>query len=318
MRAAWPQFGQALAGLGRLYRLLRREQIEVLLTFTHYSNMLGPPVGWLARVPLRLASARSLLADRPTWFRRAHALLLASAAVHHLIAISRPVQALYVEPGWLPATKVTIIPNGVDLAHYRQMPAEENQLEIEIPASAFVILTVARLERQKGHHLLLASARVLCEANEQLHFVWLGDGPEMERLWGAVQAAGLAGRIHLIGASDAVPAWLARADLFVLPSLAEGMPNALLEALAAGVPAIASAVGGVLDVLAGREAGVLVPAGDAAALAEAIAYLVANPARRQQLGEAGRALVEQHFSEATMLAAYAGLIERWAAPDQGS
>ncbi|MCB0032229.1 MAG: glycosyltransferase, partial [Anaerolineales bacterium] len=245
---------QPVAALGRLYRLLRRQQTELLLTFTHYSNLLGPPIGWLARVPLRLASARSLLADRPAWFRRLHGLVLASGTVHHLIAISRPVRALYVEPGWVPEAKVTIIPNGVDLARYRQGPAHVTQPGLALPAGAFVILTVARLEQQKGHHVLLASARELCHTHRQLHFVWLGDGPEMARLQAAVAAAGLAGQVHLVGASAAVPAWLARADLFVLPSLAEGMPNALLEALAAGVPAIASAVGGVLDVLEGSEA----------------------------------------------------------------
>jgi glycosyltransferase involved in cell wall biosynthesis len=169
-----------------------------------------------------------------------------------------------------------------------------------------VILTVASLTPVKGHAALLeAAARVLAGTRLRLCFLWLGEGGERARLEARVRELGIGARVSLPGSCDGVPQYLAAADLFVLPSALEGMSNAILEAMASGLPVVAHAVGGNPELVDHGRSGLLVPAGDPAALAAAIERLLHHDAERRAMGSAARRRAEQIFSLEAMLKRYA-------------
>lgn len=161
--------------------------------------------------------------------------------------------------------RAVVIPNGV------RAPVPVNAGERErrgIPALAWVMLTVAVVRPRKGWRIWLAAIERIAPLCPQAWFVWVGAGPELEELRAAAAASPWSKRIQIVGASADVGAWLGISDLFLFPSLEEALPTAVLEAMAAGVPVIASALPAVSEVL-GAEGGVLVPPSDEAALAAA-------------------------------------------------
>jgi glycosyltransferase involved in cell wall biosynthesis len=166
-----------------------------------------------------------------------------------------------------------------------------------------VIGTVGRLEERKGHALLLAAARTMRalapEGRPQI--VLVGDGPLRAPLGAQAAALGIAADVVFLGALADVRPALAAMDVFVLPSRAEGMSNALLEAMAAARPIVATAVGGTGEVLDTDRTGVLVPAEDAEALAAAVLGLLAEPVRAARLGAAARRAVEDRFGSHRMI-----------------
>jgi glycosyltransferase involved in cell wall biosynthesis len=160
-----------------------------------------------------------------------------------------------------------------------------------------VVLTVARLDKQKGLDCLLEAAALVPEAR----FVLAGDGPERARLVAQAHALGLNDQVVFLGYRRDIPELLASCDLFVLPSLFEGLPLSILEAMAAGKPVIASAINGTDEAVFHGKTGLLVPPGDAAALSQAIRTLLFDPALAQRLVTAGRSQVQREFSVETMV-----------------
>jgi glycosyltransferase involved in cell wall biosynthesis len=155
---------------------------------------------------------------------------------------------------------------------------------------------VGTMKPQKGHHLLIEAVRQVAPRFANLHVLFVGDGERRAELEAQAAASGAGDRIHFLGSRGDVPDLLAACDSFVLPSLWEGLPMALIEAMASGLPVIASEVSGTKQVVTDGESGLLIPPGDVAALAEAIAALLADPARAREIGAAGRRRVEAAFS----------------------
>jgi glycosyltransferase involved in cell wall biosynthesis len=162
--------------------------------------------------------------------------------------------------------------------------------------SAPVVLTLARLDRQKGLPVLLHAASLVPDAV----FVIAGEGPERPALEALRTELDLEGRVQLLGQRDDVSELLARCDLFVLPSLFEGLPLSLLEAMAAGKPVIATAIAGTLEAVTDGETGLLAPPGDAAALASRIRRFLADRDFAARVALAGQIHVRQHFSPERM------------------
>jgi len=165
------------------------------------------------------------------------------------------------------------------------------------PAVPQTVLTVARLDPQKGLHDLVAAAALVPEARVMV----VGEGPERRALETRIAHLGLGDRVHLLGFRSDVPDLLAGSDLFVLPSLFEGLPLSILEAMAAGKPVVATAIGGNDEAVVDGATGLLVPPGDPRALADAIRALLRDPERRRRLGEAGRRRAEAEFSAPAMV-----------------
>lgn len=188
-------------------------------------------------------------------------------------------------------TPVTVVPYGVDLTRFAPGPQEPK-------GGAVVVGTAARLSPEKGlKYLLDAFARLRQRHGEGVRLRIAGEGPERRALERQIRRLGLESAVELAGwvEPEAMAAFLGELDVFVLPSLFEGFGVAAVEASAAGLPLVASAVHGLPDVVRDGETGLLVPPKDAAALAEAIDALIADPARRAALGRSGRAFVAGRY-----------------------
>jgi glycosyltransferase involved in cell wall biosynthesis len=166
------------------------------------------------------------------------------------------------------------------------------------------VVTVANLRSEKAHEVLLHAAAHLLPRHRDLRYLIVGDGPRRAELKRLATSLGLDSRVTFMGHREDVPALLARADLFVLPSRSEAFPNGAMEAMAAGLPVIASRVGGLLDLIEDGRTGILVPPGDVAALAAAIEPLVLNPARAFALGSAAREEIARRYSFERMVGAF--------------
>jgi glycosyltransferase involved in cell wall biosynthesis len=212
----------------------------------------------------------------------------------------------------LPASRRATITNGVTV---RPPHAEVIQrLRTSLPpavAGRKLCLTVARLSTQKGHtYLIEAIARLDPALRRDWAFVWCGGGELEPHLRGAITATGLACDVVLVGNTPDVPEWLAMAEAFVLPSLYEGLPLALLEAMAAGLPCLATDVGGNGEALVHGNTGLLCPAGDPAALSTALALLLSDAGLRRRLGGKARAAYERHWTFERTWSEYENLYRR--------
>jgi glycosyltransferase involved in cell wall biosynthesis len=191
--------------------------------------------------------------------------------------------------------KVQVIHNGVSL-DCLTLPTSQMPDAMPVKSDQPFVLTVARLDPQKGLAYLLSAATCVPGAM----FLVAGDGPERGALEAESRRLGLAERVRFLGHREDVPALLRRCDVFVLPSLFEGLPVSVLEAMGAAKPVVATAISGTDEAVVHGETGFLVAAGDPVALAEAIRQLLADPGLARRFGMAGRARVERQFSSETM------------------
>jgi glycosyltransferase involved in cell wall biosynthesis len=208
-----------------------------------------------------------------------------------VLALS-PVHAAYLtETERVPAAKLRIVPNGIDLAPFASLPSRAAARQrLEIPAQAEVLGAVAMLRPEKNHALLLEAAADLRQTGRDPWVVLVGDGPERERLAALAARSGLAERVRFLGMRSDVPDLLPAFDVFVLPShpAVETQPVAVIEALAAGIPVVATRVGDVAGLLEEGRSGLLVPAGDRGELAAAIRSLLEGAKLRETLVRRGR------------------------------
>jgi glycosyltransferase involved in cell wall biosynthesis len=238
----------------------------------------------------------------------------ASHLVSGYIAISEQVAKAITEIIGPIGDKVTVINNGVDvkrygqpgkprladkpLSHQQPRPADDTP-PIDaafLPARARTIVMVGRLTKQKGHHFMIESMASLAAQYPDLHLLLVGDGELRDELQMQVAELGLHDRVRFLGNRHDVPVLLAASDIFVLPSLWEGLSMALLEAMASGLPVVASAVSGSVQAVLPGETGLLVPAGDVPELTKAISQLLDDPVRAQAMGVAAKRRVELEFS----------------------
>lgn len=263
-------------------RWCRARQIAVLHTCEVYSNIFGLPGGALASVPVRIGSRRGFIETKG--LQRLQR--LAYAAAHRVVANSRAAaERLRVEG--VPASKVEVIPNGVDplLFPPRDYSARPRRIAV-----------VACLREEKRIDVLIAAAPTILARYPDAEFLIAGDGTCRDQLVAQARAAGVLDRFSFLGHRDDVPAVLAQADLFVLPSRSEAFPNSIIEAMAAGLPVVATDVGGIPELVADGWTGRLVPPGDHAALGGAILDLLDTPERAEEFGRAGRLKIERTYS----------------------
>jgi sugar transferase (PEP-CTERM/EpsH1 system associated) len=204
--------------------------------------------------------------------------------------------------------KIRVVPNGVDLQRFdaTSLSLGGKRKEIGLKEDDFVIGCVGRLDPVKDHLTLLKSFAALATHYERLRLVIVGDGPLRQDLEIYVRDNGLKGKALLLGARRDVTELLRLMDVFVLPSLSEGMSNTLLEAMACGRAIIASNAGGNPQLISGKS-GLLFPVRDSAALSSLIQQLIRAPERRVQLGSAARKRAEAEFSLDAMIDRYASL-----------
>ncbi|MCX5900768.1 MAG: glycosyltransferase, partial [Proteobacteria bacterium] len=214
-----------------------------------------------------------------------------------VIAVSEEVAHRLKHAFAISPAKITTIINRIDTQRY-ETPAPDDDLaaRLNLHPGQRVITTVARLDPLKGHTVLLESAHLLKSQRDGLRFVLAGDGSERGHLAGLCAHLGLDGTVVFLGTCRNVPALLAATDLFVLPSLSEGTSLALMEAMAAGRAIVATDIPGNAALLESGKNALLVPPGNAGALAGAIAFLLDNPETAAAYGRQARELVRERFN----------------------
>ncbi len=287
---------QGLYQLARMVAFLRRGKFDVVHAHDLWSNMIGVVAGKLAGVPVIVTSQRDLSHDawykssRKKWLRRAQS---ASSAVLTNASMIR--EGLVRDEG-LDPQKVRVIHNGVDLDRFRAAPGARARLFPGMERAKIVVLVGNMHTDVKGQPTLIAAAPGIGSRCPQARFVLVGDGEMRAQFEQSAEAVGVESRFLFVGRRSDVADILAACDLAVLPSAAEGMPNAVLEYMAAGLPVVASAVGGNLEVVEDGVTGLLVPPGDAVALGNAVARLLDDDALARSMAEKAREMVERKFS----------------------
>lgn len=247
------------------------------------------------------------------------------AEARAVVAVSRENLDLLHSHFGLPAEAGTVIHYGRPerfFAPCNEAVRARLRAELRLPKYAVVAFTAARLSRVKGYLYQVAALRQLDArpGGGRLHLVWAGDGEQRPELERAIAGAGLGGRIHLLGRRWDVADWLDAADIFVLPSEREGMPLAIMEAMAKGLPVVATAVSGIPEELGGTGHLLPAPAPDPTELVGQLATVLhawsGDAALRRQVGEAGRHRARRMFREATMIGHTVALIRSHLTPGQ--
>lgn len=278
-------------------RFLRGENIRLVMTFFESSDLwAGTYTRLLSRAKL-VWNRRDLGILRGRKHRAAYRLL--ARAPHRVFCVSERVHRYTVAVDHVAASRVETIYNGLDLRRF--LPVAR---PVKSAQEGWHIVAVGNLRRVKGHDLLLRAAAQVLAAFPETRFSIAGAVLEPEfaaELETLARELGIADRVSFAGAISDLPAYLAGADLFVLPSRSEGFSNAILEAMASGLPVVATDVGGNAEAVQEGITGLVVPAENVAALGEAIVSLLADTGRARSLGDRGRARVIDTFSEEAVL-----------------
>ncbi|RMF74120.1 MAG: glycosyltransferase [Acidobacteria bacterium] len=297
------------AGLRRLLRLARHARtarIDLVNTFLFDADFYGMLAVRWGGVRHVITTRRAIKERHPHHLR---AYRWTNRLVTRIVANSEAVRRFTIERERVPPAKVVTIPNGIEVERYAAGDRGRGRALLGLEPRDVVVGTIGSIKPVKGQRDLLEAMTPLLRARPELMLAIVGDAGSRYAadLRERIRAAGLGNRVVLPGVLRDVPDLLAAFDLFVLPSHSEGMSNALLEAMAAGRPIVATEVGGAAECLDGGAAGALVPARRPEALREAIAALLDSPARRAALGEAARRRAADEFSLDRMLARYEDL-----------
>jgi glycosyltransferase involved in cell wall biosynthesis len=293
--------GFDMLAVARLTQRLRADGVNVVHCHNYGALVYGAFAARImgARVVYTIHGAK-------TSARRATAAFQRFRLVSEVVFVSDHARGVARAAGVASESHVHTIVNGVDAAAFEVEPAARPALrrELAIPAEAPVCGIVARLTAAKDHVTLFDAMLRVRAGHPGVHCVVVGDGELRAQLEAAVVARGLTHAVHLVGARSNVRDYLAAMDVFVLSSVTEGLAMTLLEAMAAGLPVVATRVGGNPEVVAEGETGLLVPARDPTALAAAIASVIDRPAVAAEMGRAGRARVRDRFSLEAMVRRY--------------
>ena len=280
----------------RLAMFLRRGHFQIVHTHDLYANVLGIPAAALARVPVIISSQRDLghldlyKSRRRVWLRRLPKL---STAV---LTNANAVREAVLSENYFAPEKVRVIHNGVDLGRFLRRSQDRDWLAPNASQEKWIVLVGNMHSEVKGHPVLIAAAETVVREFPQVRFLFVGDGQQRKTFEEQISRLGLEKNFLFLGRRHDVPRILGCCDIGVLPSQAEGLPNAVLEYLAAGVPTIASRVGGNVEIIQDGKTGLLVLPNDSTALAVAILRFLRDSRYAEHLGNNGRAYVAAEFS----------------------
>ena len=302
-----------LRGLGRLTSFLRSAAYDIVHTHTSKPGVLGRLAATRAGVPAIVHTVHGFGFHEETG-RAATAAYVsierrAARWCHRIVTVSEFHRQRALSLGIGSPEQVVAIPNGVpeERAQSRR-PVGEVRAEFGVDEGLMVVST-GRLAEQKGLEYLIRAVPHIPPGGPAMTIVVAGDGPLHEHLSGLVKEVGVGDRVLLPGFRSDVGDLLASSDIFVMPSLWEGLSISLLEAMAAGKPVVTTSIGSNCEVTNDGEVAILVPPKNPIALARALHSLAVDPLRRQSLGEAGRAVQQQRYTMSKMLASYAELYD---------
>lgn len=288
---------QALRGAASLGKFLDLHQVEIVQTFFESSDL------WAGLVTRATSDAKLI------WSRRDMGILRTSK--HHyayrilarmpdaVFAVSEQVKQHCIQTDGIPAERVQTIYNGLDLASWAPRPPSSRS-----GRSPIRITTVGNIRHVKGHDVLIRAAAIVLKGYPEVSFEVVGevlDGPYFDSLRSLIAELNLTDKFVFVGGSSSIRVHLIESDIFVLPSRSEGFSNAIIEAMAAVLPVVATDVGGNAEAVVSGVSGFLVPSDDPPALASALMKLIAEPELRGRMGLAGREIAEKRFSTDVMM-----------------
>ena len=296
----------ALKQLARLRRLLVRDRIDILHAHDFYSGLLGTVAARLARVRVIACQRHLKLSDR-----KVHDLgtRIIHRLAHRVLVNSEAIRERIIEQGSARRETIVVVRNGVvgtrqsrpRDAGEQHARSQELRRELKLEARLTLIGMVARMQPVKGHRFFLdAAARVLRDRPDA-QFVLVGDGPLRSEIEVQIAQLGIVDRVHVLGDRTDTNELTSEFDLVVLASLNEGLPNAVMEAMAAGVPVVATAVGGTKELIIDGETGYLAPPADAAPLADRILVALGDEANRASIVAAARDRITNVFGMERMV-----------------
>ncbi len=221
----------------------------------------------------------------------------------YTIAVSQANKRLLVRDYEVDPFRVKLIRNCVDVEKYAFSPEGRARVrrELKVAEDQFLVGTVARFSFQKGHEYIIEAIPRILEHFPQTRFVFVGDGPEHDRLLAKVQQQQLQSHVLFAGVRDDIPSVLSAMDLFLLTSIFEGLPLSILEAMAAGLPVVATSVSGTPEAVLHKVTGLLIPPANSLAISQAVIELLGRSQLRRWMGDRGRLVVRQQFNKAFMV-----------------
>lgn len=279
---------------------MRRLRPDLVHTHLEYANILGPIAARWAGRPL-VASLHNVAVhqNRASVPKRLLEGMILRALASRVIVVAQTAVSESRREFHLPEQLLVALPNGINLDRLRlrdDFDRARKRHDLGIRAPGALVCTVARLYTDKGHRFLFQAAERLTGAYEPPSFAIVGRGEEESALRAQAAASPAAERIHFLGERADVPEIMAASDLFVLPSLNEGLSMAMLEAMSLGLPVVATDVGGASDILANGETGWLIPSGDVGALVGAIDAALSDPEQARTYATRAQAQVRRDFS----------------------
>ncbi len=299
-----------------LVRFFREHEFDIIHTHSSKAGILGRFAAWRARNPaLRVHSPHAFAfeMDLP-WSRRFMFLAaerMAGRLTNLLICTCEGERQIAVRHRIVPPGRAAVVRTGVDLKRFHpQGDAHRIRDGLGLPQRHRIVGTVGAIVEQKGHRSLVEAAPLVIDQMPHTTFLIVGSGPLREKLEERVGQLGLGRRFRFLGHREDVPRILGALDLFVMPSLWEGMPYALVEAMAVGVPVVGSDIPGIADIVQPNQTGRLSPPGDPDALAETICTALREEGRSATMAETAREIVGREHSRERMLQSLAGCYER--------
>jgi glycosyltransferase involved in cell wall biosynthesis len=280
--------------VGGIRRYLRETQPAIVHTFLLTASLYGRLAAILEQVPIVIGTEVNIYEHK----RRHHAFAeqLLMLRTDRVVVSAESVRDFYIRQVHADPTKVEVIYNAVDFAQAQSARSRaEVRRECGVPEDAFVGGIIARLTEQKGHRFLF-DAMAATPALANMHTIVIGGGDLQAALVRQVDDLGLGARVHFLGPRRDLGDLLAAMDVFVMPSLWEGLPLSLVLAMGAGLPVVATSVAGIPELVDDGGTGLLVPPGDRAALGAALAEMATDEAARERLGREARASVLPRFN----------------------
>jgi len=279
----------------KLIYILKKEKPQIVHNYLFHADISGRLAAKLTGVPIVISSLRNeYIGGR--W--RERLLRMTDFCVDSVTAVSQNVADSHILKGTTKKDKVSVIYNGLEFKINQDNNSKNTSYirqDMNMGEDIFLLLTIANLEPKKGHVFLFDALSLLKEKGHRFKLLVVGYGKEQKKLEGDIVSKDLTDEIILLGKREDVQGFLAAADAFVLPSLWEGLPNALLEAMAAGLPVVATHVGGIPEVVTNNETGLLVEPRNSDALARAIERIMNEEELRRHLAQNAREYVNKNF-----------------------
>jgi glycosyltransferase involved in cell wall biosynthesis len=305
--------GKGLGDLGVLECLvgiIKEHEVAVIHAHEFYMSAIGALVSRATGVPLVVTiHGKSYYPDRR---RRRVACRMMAASAAAVVTVSEDLRRFFCATTGTPLDRVRVVYNGIDVQGDRAVGRRNGDLleTVGIHRDARIVGAVGSLYTVKGHLDLIRATPAIVQYHPTTHVIILGRGPLHDTLVAEADTLGIRDRIHLLGHRDDVKDWLAAMDVFTMPSLSEGLPLSLLEAMAAGVPPVVSDVGGMAEVVRDGETGLLVQPGSVTALADRISFLLGNSALAAKMRAAARDHIRDRFTVDRMAAEYREVYRR--------